>query len=172
MNKITLTRSEIESLWADNLEQDTSKPYVKLALEANKFAVLPMDNAKEVLLVSSQRISPVPNMSNYILGLINQRSHIFWVVDLPYMLGMQPIARNQQSYHLAIVRSNNIPLGLVVTEVQGVIHLSHEEIQSPVGTVSPRLVPYLKGCSLQKDQLFLVLDAEAIVNSPILSSES
>ncbi|HHP7231615.1 MAG TPA: chemotaxis protein CheW [Xenococcaceae cyanobacterium] len=169
---MTSIKTEIEALWADNTTEDVSQPYLQLALGNKHIAALPMENAKEVLLISSQRITQVPNMSDCILGLINQRSRVFWVVDLPYMLGMQPISNNQQNYHLAIIRSSNISLGLVVSQVQGVMRLTREEIQSPVGNVSPGLVPYLQGCTLQKDKIILILDAEAIIDSPYLYSES
>lgn len=167
---MTASKSEIEALWAEKIQKDISQPYLQVALGDENIAVLPIRKAKEVLLVSHQRITPIPNMPDSILGLINQRSRIFWVVDLPYMLGMKPIARNQQNYHVAIVSNNNISLGLAIKQVQGIMRLTAEEIKSPIGNVAAGLVPYLQGCFLQKDKIILLLDVEAIINSPILNS--
>lgn len=148
------------------------KPYLQLQLGRNIPAILPMENTQEVFIVSSKRITPMPNMPECVIGVLNQRSRIFWVVNFPQMLGLPPVDINLQQYSLAIIRANEIPLGLVVPSIKGVVRLVIEEIQSPIGNVAPGLVPYLQGCLLQNKSILLVLDPEAIVNSPILHSHS
>ena len=148
------------------------QPYLQLQLGQNIPAVLSMENTQEVLTVASKRITSMPNMPECVIGVLNQRSRIFWVVNFPQMLGLPPVDINAQQYSLAIIRANQIPLGLVVPSIKGVVRLLMEEIQSPVGNVTPGLVPYLQGCLLQKNRILLVLDPEAIVTSPILQSPS
>ncbi len=150
------------------LTSSISQPYLQLQLGANIPAVLSMDNTQEVLVVSSKRITPMPNMPECVIGLLNQRSRIFWVINFPQMLGLQPVDINLQEYSLAIISNQGMPLGLVVPSIKGVVRLVMEDIQSPVGNVTSGLVPYLRGCLLQQKNILLVLDAEAIVNSPIL----
>ena len=162
------TSTKSTELLADQIYQ----PYLQLKLGPNIPAVLSMDNAQEVFTVARKRITPMPNMADCVIGVLNQRSRIFWVVNFPQMLGLPPVDINLQEYSLAIIRANNIPLGLVVPSVQGVVRLVMEDIQSPVGNVTPGLVPYLQGCLLQKKSILLVLDPEAIVTSPILHSHS
>ncbi len=162
MNSITPSR---ESNLAPN---NADFPYLQLQLGEETRAIVPMRDTQEVLTVPSRRITVIPNMSNCILGLLNQRSRVIWVVDLSQMLERQALDRNLQQYQMAIIRVKDLPLGLVVPRIKGVMRLSVEAIQSPVGNVSPGLVPYLQGCCLQQDQVLLVLDAEAIVNSPLL----
>jgi twitching motility protein PilI len=151
-----------------NLTESIQAPYLRLELTSDITAVLPMKNAQEVLMVSSRRITAIPNMPNCIVGLLNQRGRVFWVVDLPQMLEMSPIDRNLQQYHMAIINAANVSLGLIVKDIKGVMRLTIEEIQSPIGNVSHSLIPYLQGCSLQQNEILLVLEAEAIVNSPVL----
>lgn len=147
-------------------------PYLQLQLSTNIVAVLPMQYAREVANISSRRITPMPNMPNCVLGLLNQRSHIFWVADLAQILKMQPVERNLQQYHLAIIRFNDIPLGLIVSQIKGTIRLNSSEIQSPKGKVIPSLEPYLQGYCQQQDKNILVLNPEAIINSPVLHTTS
>lgn len=154
-----------------NIEAKTIKfqqSYLRLELSQNIAAALPMKQAQEVLSLKRDRITVMPNMPDCVLGLINQRSRIFWVVDLCQLLELQPIERSLQQYNLAIVRTKEAALGLIVPVVKGVTRLAIEDIQSPVGNVSPGLVPYLQGCFLQEKNILLVLDAEAIMNSPVL----
>ena len=152
--------------------EDIKEPYLQLQLEAKIWAVLPMKYAQEVLSLSSRRITPMPNMPDCIIGLLNQRNRIVWVADLPQMLKMEPVDRNLQQYHMAIIRVQDIPLGLIVNRVKGVIRLNSEAIQSHIGLVNSSLEEYFQGYYTQEDKTLLVLNAKAIINSPILHSES
>lgn len=144
------------------------QPYLRLTIGRDTHAALPMKNALEVLRIKRDRITPIPNMADCVFGLLNQRSRIFWVVDLSQLLEMQPIERSSQEYNLAIIRTLDAALGVVVPVIKGVTRFSLEDIQSPVGNVAPGLVPYLQGCVLEESQILLVLDAEAIINAPVL----
>lgn len=149
---------------ATNIQQ----PYLKLELDRNTPAVLPMNNTQEVLRIKRDRITPIPNMPDCVFGLLNQRSRIFWIVDLAQLLDIQPLDRSFQEYNLVIIQTKETSLGLAVPSIKGVIRFSLEDIQSPVGNVDPGLVPYLQGCVLQEKSVLLVLDPETIVTSPIL----
>ena len=157
---------------SNQLQKNLGDPYLRLQLDRQTQAVLPMEDTQEVLVVPVGRIMPMPNMPACVLGLLNQRSRVFWVIDLPQMLELQALDTEVQQYNLAIVRVGNIPLGLVVEKVKGVMRFTADLMQSPIGTVAPGLIPYLRGCLLQKTEVLLVLDAEAIVRSPILHSSN
>jgi twitching motility protein PilI len=72
---------------------------------------------------------------------------------------------NVQHYNVVIIRSELASLGLIVQAVEGVVRLTSEGIQSPLGQVSSGLVPYIRGCLLQEQEILLVLDTEAIIRS-------
>ena len=158
------TSSQIPTSVVETLGQ----PYLQLQLEPQTYGVVPMNNAQEVLTLPARRITPMPNMPDCILGLLNQRSRVFWTIDLPQLLGMQPIERNLQQYHLTIMRFGNVPLGTIVQQIKGVIRLTPDEIKPVEGHVTNELLPYLQGCCQQANNTLLVLNAEAIINSPIL----
>ncbi len=165
MNPLTL------ALQSNQSKKDLGDPYLSLQLDSQTAAVLPMEHAQEVLVVPVERIVPMPNMPECVLGLLNQRSRVFWAIDLPQMLELQPIDRDVQQYNIAIVRVENVPLGLVVQEVKGVMRLSADALQSPIGAFAPSLTPYLRGWVQQKSDALLVLDAKAIMRSPILHGD-
>ena len=102
------TSSPSTELLADKIY----KPYLQLQLGQNIPAILSMENTQEVFTVSSKRITPMPNMPESVVGVLNQRSRIFWVVNFPQMLGLPPVDINSQQYSLALIRANGIPLGL------------------------------------------------------------
>ena len=142
--------------------------YLKLQLDRQTVAVLPMKYAQQVLVVPAKRISPIPNMPNPVLGLLNQRSHVYWVVDLPQMLGLQALDTVQQ-YYVAIASSSNCPLGLGVQELKGIVRLSADAIQPPIGKISPSISSYLQGCVRQENEVLLILNAQAIIDANIFN---
>lgn len=141
--------------------------YLKFLLRQQTPAVLSMSRAQEVIVLPLTRLTPMPNMPPHILGLLNRRSKVLWVMDLAQMLGLPGAETNVQQYSIVIIRNDAGSLGLVVETVEGVVRLVPDSIQSPHSQVSPSLIPYLRGCTLQEREILLVLDAEAIMRSCI-----
>ncbi len=127
-----------------------------------------MSRAQEVVVLPVGRLTPMPNMQPFIMGLLNRRSKVLWTIDLALMLGLPAVESNVQHYNIVIISNGSASLGLIVQAVESVMRLTPESIQSPLGQVSSNLVPYLRGCSLQEQEILLVLDAEAIMLSPLL----
>jgi positive phototaxis protein PixI len=155
---------------AQTLQQKAiGDPFLKVQLTSQQSAVLPMAQAQEAIAIPASRVTPMPNMPACVLGLLNHKSRVIWVVNLPQMLGLESQSLNVQQYNLAIIRSGKTPLGLVVPEIRGVVRLEADAIQSIEGEVLPEQVPYLRGCFIQSQEMLWVLDADAIVQAPILT---
>jgi len=152
-------------------QQEGGQAYLKLQLDPQTQAALPMDFAQEVLVVSAGRLTFMPNMPSCVIGLLNQRSRVFWTVDLPQMLDFQALPSDTQQYNIIIVRVGNLALALAVLTVKGVIRFGVEAIESPIGTVSVGLTPYLQGWIPQNKEILLVLDPQAILTSPVLNRD-
>ena len=141
----------------------TGNPHIRLRLDDNHLAAINTDQAQEVLVIHQQRLTVMPNMPAAVMGLLNHRSRIFWVLDLPQLFGLTPLEPRSPEYHLAILRVNEKSIGLAIQEVQGVTRFSTEVIQSAIDNeLSPGLIPYLKGCIPQDEEMLLVLDGAAI----------
>jgi positive phototaxis protein PixI len=142
--------------------------YLKFKFGQQTPAALSMNRAQEVVVLPVERLTPMPNMPAHVMGLLNRRSRVLWVVDLARMLGLPGIETNTQHYNIVIISNGSATFGLIVQAIEGVVRLTTECIQSPLGQVSSGLVPYLRGCVLQEQEILLVLDAEAIMRSPLL----
>jgi twitching motility protein PilI len=147
---------------------NVGEAYLKLQLDARTQAALPMQFAREASIVPASRLTYMPNMPPCVLGLLNQRSRVFWVVDLPQLLGLTEIDTDVQQYNIVTIEAKNAALGLVVKEVKGVTRFAQDVIQSPIGTVSSALTPYLRGYVPQTREALLILDPEGIANSSAL----
>jgi twitching motility protein PilI len=145
--------------------------YLKFQLTQQTPAVLAMGQAQEVVVLPLGRLTSMPNMLPHVMGLMNRRSRVLWVVDLARMLGLPFTETNVQHYDIIIIRNESASIGVIVQSVEGVVRLTPSSIQSPTRDfVSAGLVPYLRGCVLQEQEILLVLDAEAIMRSPLLQN--
>ena len=155
---------------SERTDKSAGESYLTFDLNQHTPAVLSMTHAQEVLVVPVSRLTLMPNMPECVLGLLNRRNRVIWVVSLAGLLNLpkpDPIAGQ---YRIVIVRVRQISIGFVVDEVKGVTKFSPDSIQSPSNNIESELAAYLHGCISQLNQTLLVLNAEAIVRSPHLKN--
>ena len=167
MNNSSITLANAHERNKDSLGDG----YLKFFINPQTPAILSMNQTQEAMVVSVESVTAMPNMPFGILGLMNWRSRIVWVVDLPKILNLQSPQNRPRQYSVIIVRTESMILGLVVHEIIGTLRFNNDEIGSPIGQVASSLVPYLRGCIVQQKEILLVLDAQAIVHSSNLRSE-
>lgn len=167
-----MNNSSITLRAGQNPEQNNlGDGYLKFFINPQTPAILSMNQTQEAMVVSVESVTSMPNMPFGILGLMNWRSRILWVVDLPKLLNLQSPQNRPRQYSVIVVRTEAMILGLVVHEIIGTLRFNSEEIRSPIGQVASSLVPYLRGCIVQQKEILLVLDAQPIVHSSNLRSE-
>ena len=166
-----MTQSAL-TLPSNRLQSSLGETYLKFLLDPQTPVVLPMKQVQEVLVLSANRLTPMPNMPACIIGLINRRSRVLWVVDLTRMLGTPPLDLNTQQHTLVIIRPGAISLGVVVQQVEGTVWMTPDQLQPPPGHVASSLLPYLRGCVLQEQEIWFVLDALSLLQSSVLHNSS
>lgn len=160
------------ALPSDRFGKVAGDAYLKFRLNSKTPAAFSMRSVQEAIVLPTRRLTPMPNMPAPMMGLMNRRSRVIWVVDLAQLLGVSSLDFNMQQYTLILIQVGMVPLGLAVQQVEGMMRLQPQEIQAPVGQMSMALLPYVHGCALQshdtKPEMMLVLDAEAIIQAPML----
>ncbi len=146
--------------------------YLKFQLNQQTGAVLSISHTQEAIVIPVTSVTAIPNMPPCILGLMNWRSHIIWVVDLPKMFNLESLDYRLRQYNIIVIQIESMILGVVVQEIQGTTKFTVDDIRSPVGQVASSLVPYLCGCIVQQEEILLVLDAVHILQSEILRINS
>ncbi|MGK7932521.1 MAG: chemotaxis protein CheW [Microcystaceae cyanobacterium] len=143
----------------------TKDAYLNLQLTSQTEILLPMTQTQEVVEVNLNKLTPIPNMPPFVLGLLNQRSQVIWTIDLAAFFNFSPLNLEQNHYTVTIIRVGKAALGLMTEKMNGIIHSFSDNIHSPVGAVEPSIIPYLRGCLFHPpDALFLVLDPHAILS--------
>ncbi len=163
-----LVLSSGESRSIDKPRKIVGDSYLKLRLSLEVSAVFPMRHVLEAMTLPTQQVTLMPNVSPCMLGLMNRRSRVLWVVSLAHFLGLPLPAIQPQQYSIVVVQVDVAPLGLAVHQVEGVTGIDPAIIQPPPGHISTKIVPYLSGCISQQQNIVLVLNAAAIIKSPLL----
>ncbi len=142
--------------------------YLEFQIDEETKAVLPMTNVQEVLTVDINTVVPVPSMPSCILGLLSHRSRVYWTVNLPQMLNLQPLQTNTQ-YILVILQVGQTTLALAVAEVQGIVKLVPKQIQIVATQTSPSgLLTYVRGCVITDDAIAYLLDPTDLAKASVL----
>ena len=81
-------------------------------------------------------ITPMPNMPECVIGLLNRRNRVVWVIDLAQALSLQALGSSTGQYSVVIIQVNQITLGLLVLEVNGVTHFAPNVIQAPTELIT------------------------------------
>ncbi|UBF24711.1 chemotaxis protein CheW [Kovacikia minuta CCNUW1] len=167
MNSIALNSTGLV-LHSERPQKVLGDAYLKFQLDSKTAAVLLMKQVQEVHILPTNRLTPIPNMPACVMGLMSRRSRVLWVIDLAQMLKIQPLNALTQQYNVVILQPGVVSIGALVHRIDGMTWLQPEQIQPPPNHFPPGLVTHLKGCVLQEKEILLVLDAEAVMRSPLL----
>lgn len=143
--------------------------YLQFKLNENTTAVLLVNFTQEVVVSPIEAITPIANKPELILGLINWRNRIIWVVDLARILGLESQSYPMRQCNIIVVRRESETIGLMVPEIKGTVRLNSDTIQ-PAKNQASNVAAYLDGCIWSKDELNLVLNIQAILNSSLLQN--
>lgn len=168
-------------------KQAAEVQFLRFHLVPDTTAMLPVYQMTEVLTVPIGGIVPIPHMPAWVMGVYNWRGEILWMVDLGHLIGLTPLyqhATSRPDYRAIVIRdvqerpgkqrtgtpsgsqgSSKKLLGLVVNRVEDMEWCNPDVIQSPtMASVSPELVPFLRGYWLKPDgEMLVVLDGGAVV---------
>jgi twitching motility protein PilI len=137
-----------------------------------------MEYVQESLLVLGEQITPIPNMSTFVVGLMNSRDRVFCAIDLPQLLELLSPLKYSRQYHIVVININQfldqpstseqeLLLGLIVNKIEGITRVMSDEMFSAKGDVSSSFTPYLQGWVIHDELQLPVLDIPTIVKKTL-----
>jgi positive phototaxis protein PixI len=152
-------------------------PYLRFQLTAEIPALLSMERVEEALRVPASSISPLPNLPDFAIGMINARDRVFCVVDLGQLLGLPSLPVNPRNYQIIVINFRALDterrdesekyLGLAVLKVGGVARFKTKPLPILAADCPTGLELYLLGSLTENDRQISVLNPESIVTSPL-----
>lgn len=144
----------------EELEEDTLK---------SRFLTFQLDNEVYGIeiryvteIIGIQTITDVPDLPNYIRGIINLRGRIIPVMDVRLRFGKDLKEYNDRTC-IIVVNVYDLSIGLIVDNVSEVITIPETEIVNPpeMGNEGEK---YIKGIGKVGNDVKLLLDCEKLLN--------
>eukprot|EP01156_Anaeramoeba_ignava_P010869 Anaeramoba_ignava/a481066_10.p2 GENE.a481066_10~~a481066_10.p2 ORF type:complete len:172 (-),score=13.26 a481066_10:98-613(-) len=107
-------------------------------------------------IVGIQKITEVPDMAEYVKGVINLRGSVIPVIDVRLRFKMAPKDYNDRTC-LIVVNLNDSPVGLVVDTVKEVISIEPEKISPPPKVSQGDVNKYIKGIARFSESVIILL---------------
>lgn len=145
--------------------------YIRFRLTAEITALLPMKQVQESLIIEAEKITPLPNLPESILGMMNSRDRVFCVIDLAQLLEIPSRLIFSRQYQIIVVdiaesiktEEQKLYLGIAVGEIQGLDRIGANQINSATKIFATGLAPYLQGYVTEKDNLLPVFNLDRLV---------
>ncbi|MFA9378395.1 MAG: chemotaxis protein CheW [Lachnotalea sp.] len=144
----------------EEFEEDTQKgKYLTFSL-GNEFYGIDIMYVTEI--VGIQPITVVPELPDFIKGIINLRGKIIPVMDARLKLKKEPMAYNDRTC-IIVIDVLELSIGVIVDAVAEVLNISDENIVPPPNlNTSGR--KYIKSIGKSNDNVTLILDCEKLLN--------
>jgi purine-binding chemotaxis protein CheW len=126
----------------EGLDEDTQKDrFLSFKVDKEFYAI----EIKYVIeIIGIQKITKVPNIKDYIRGIINLRGNIIPVLDVRTRFMLPSIPYNDRTC-IVVVKISNTAIGLIVDEVQEVVSITEDRIAPPPQTNKGSHSRYISG---------------------------
>ena len=138
-----------------------AQSYILFRLGETTFAVASAI-VQELELVED--ITPVPNASSYVEGIVLVRGCVVPVINLRARFGMPRIPWDQQA-RIIVLDIKGRKVGLLVDAAREFLEISGKDVQPPPNTVSGISTQLLDGVAVLGDRLVLILDIEELLSA-------
>ncbi len=147
--------------------------YFYIQLHPATGLLIPLAHTAGVITLACEQICPIPGISPTLLGVVNQRGSLLWVLELSDLLGLGHAPKSLISqYNLTLIvlttsaanatREQESPqVGCVVSILKEIIFLDSEQIK-PVPADSPIIRSFLSGVAEIEQSQVSILNVNAV----------
>lgn len=149
----------MEDTEQDRLKTKDSLQVVSFRLNREEYAI-EITKVKEIILLAG--VTRIPQVPEFIEGIINLRGNVIPVIDLRKRFGL-PEAKKDEHTRIVVSRLEGRIIGLIVDSVSQVMKIPRVNIQPPPQTVATVAGEYLTGIAKLEDRMIILLDIEKIL---------
>ncbi len=148
-------------------EEDTQKGKFLIFSLGNEFYGIEIRYVTEI--IGIQPITEVPELPEYVRGIINLRGMIIPVMDVRLRFKKSYREYNDRTC-VIVVELRSIPVGLVVDSVSEVLSIREEDIVPPPDMGKDHNNRYIKGVAKVGNNVKLILDCNRLLNEDEIDS--
>ncbi len=145
----------------DDDEEDTMKDrYFTFRIGDEEYGI-EIEHVLEV--IGLQKITEVPDMPDYVKGVINLRGQVIPIIDIRKRFNMEPRDYDDRTCVLVVdIRSSNV--GFIVDQVSDVLDIPESSVEPPpkvsAGTGSGK---FIKGLGKVEENVKIILDVQKLL---------
>ena len=147
--------------------------YLTFNLHAESYGI---DVLKVREIIRHITITAVPQMPEYIRGVINLRGKIIPVMDLRVRFGFPNVTNTDQTcivvVQVKLPDGKSTAMGMVVDGVEEVTQLNAADIEAPPDFGGRIAVDYILGLAKVKGVVKVLLDIDRVVGAAVVGQES
>lgn len=151
-----------EEIKEELLEEDTQKGKFMTFQTGKEFFGISISYVNEIIVM--QPITAVPEVEDYIKGLINLRGKIIPVIDVRARFKMEPIEYTDRTC-IIVLNVKSTVIGLIVEKIAEVDTIQEEDIVPPpsIGHKESEQNKYVYGLARTGDKVKLLLNPEKLI---------
>ena len=113
-------------------------------------------------IVGIQPITKIPEVPNYVKGIINLRGKVISVIDVRVKFKKEPVDYDERTC-IIVIDIDDMSVGLIVDNVSEVITIKDDDIVPPPSYKTGFQNEYIKGVGKYKDGVKLLLDSNKLL---------
>ena len=158
-----------ENLDDDEEDEDTQKDKFLTFRVGKEDYGLEICHVTEI--IGIQKITEVPDMPDYVKGVINLRGKVIPIMDVRKRFKFEEREYDDRTC-IVVVHINDTSLGLVVDTVKEVSDIPESNIQPPPDIAEGNRQFFIRGLGKVEEEVKILLDAEKLLSKSDLSKVS
>lgn len=145
----------------EEFDEDTQKnKYLTFRIASEDYGI-GIEHVTEI--VGMQHISPVPEMPEFVKGVVNLRGQIIPVMDVRLRFGMESREYDDRTC-VVVVRMGDATVGLVVDTVKEVLDIPEGNVTEPPRVASARSARYIQGIGRLGDEVKILVAVDRLLH--------
>jgi purine-binding chemotaxis protein CheW len=141
-------------------DEDTQKDrFLTFKIGSEDYAI-PIEFIIEI--IGIMKITGIPNVRDYIKGIINLRGMIIPVINVRKRFNL-PEAEYDERTCIVVIKHNNVTIGLIVDEVLEVLNIGAENIGPPPETNKGTGSQFIEGIGKVENEIKVVLGLQRLL---------
>jgi len=137
--------------------------------DAQKYAVFKIGEEdfgveinRVVEILSTQKVHSIPDLPDFLSGVIAVRGQIIPLLDLRKRFGIISLSKKEL---IIVIKYDNEKIGVLVDHVKEIISLGKDEITSPPAIFKGLKRKYLAGIGKKDDRVIIILNVDDLLTS-------
>ena len=141
-------------------DEDTQKDkYLTFQLENEEYGI---EIICVIEVIGMQKIAPIPDMPNFVKGVINLRGQVIPVVDVRLRFGIEQVKYTERTCIL-VVKIKDTSIGLIVDTVCDVVNIPADDIDEPPKLNRKKGSRFIQGLGKIGDDVKIILNVHKLL---------